>query len=159
MAANDPIEEQIQDRLCALRQSLVTAESCTGGMIAQQLTAMAGASHYFRGGVVVYSNRLKEQLLGVRPETLIKYGAVSEQVAKEMAEGARHRLDADYAIAVTGIAGPGGGTPDKPVGLVFIATASPKETRVADHIFPGSRAEIRQATTSTALWQLWEMIL
>ena len=108
--------------------TLATAESCTGGSLAQQLTAMAGASEYYRGGIVAYSNEVKECALGVRHETLLAHGAVSEETVREMAEGARQRLGADYAVATTGIAGPGGGTPEKPVGTVWVGIAGPHGT-------------------------------
>ena len=107
------------------RSTLATAESCTGGSIAQGLTAQAGASAYFRGGVVAYSNEVKECALGVQHTTLKTYGAVSEETVREMAEGVRLRLGADYAVATTGIAGPDGGTKDKPVGTVWVAVSGP----------------------------------
>lgn len=121
--------------------TLATAESCTGGTIASQLTALAGASRYFRGGVVAYSNEVKECALGVQHSTLEQYGAVSEQTAREMAEGVRERFDSDYAIATTGIAGPDGGTPEKPVGTVWIAVASRTHTEAALLNFPGRRRQ------------------
>ena len=113
-------------------ETLATAESCTGGAIACRLTALSGASAYFRGGVVAYSNEVKECILGVNPDTLKQYGAVSEETVREMVEGVRTRLGSDYAVATTGIAGPTGGTPDKPVGTVWIAVAGPTgiETRL-----------------------------
>ena len=108
--------------------TLATAESCTGGALASQLTAMAGASEYYRGGVVAYSNEVKECALGVSHQTLLDHGAVSEETVRQMAEGARSRLGSDYAVATTGIAGPGGITPQKPVGTVSIAVASRQHT-------------------------------
>ncbi len=108
--------------------SLATAESCTGGSIASRLTAFSGASCYFKGGIVAYSNEVKEKTLGVTHETLEAFGAVSEQTVRQMAEGARRRLGTDYAIATSGIAGPTGGTPEKPVGTVWIAVSGPHGT-------------------------------
>jgi len=108
------------------RATVSTAESCTGGKIASLLTAIAGSSAYFKGGVVAYDNSVKSTLLNVSPETIEKHGAVSLPVVEQMAEGARHALQTDYAVAVSGIAGPGGGTPEKPVGTVCIAVASPR---------------------------------
>lgn len=107
---------------------LATAESCTGGTIASRFTAMAGASSYFLGGVVAYANEAKRDILGVNFEDIIRYGAVSEQVARQMAEGARRVTGADYAIATTGIAGPTGGSTEKPVGTVWMAVATPTHT-------------------------------
>ena len=107
---------------------VASAESCTGGNIARLLTAHAGASAYFRGGVVAYSNEVKESVLGVQHGTLEQHGAVSEETVREMAEGVRLRLGADLAIATTGIAGPDGGTPEKPVGTVWVAVASAEKT-------------------------------
>ena len=124
--------------------TLATAESCTGGALASQLTAMAGASEYYRGGVVAYSNEVKECALGVSHQTLLDHGAVSEETVRQMAEGARSRLGSDYAVATTGIAGPGGGTPQKPVGTVWIAVASRQQT-VARLLHFGDRRLYKRA--------------
>ena len=115
-------------RLVSGGSTVVTAESCTGGAIARMLTANAGSSDYFLGGAVTYSNPLKKTLLGVKLTTIKKHGAVSEAVVREMAEGARKKLGADYAIAASGVAGPGGGSEEKPVGTIWIAVAGPKLT-------------------------------
>lgn len=109
-------------------RTLATAESCTGGSIAQRITALAGASHYYRGGIVAYSNDVKEQQLGVSHATLEAHGAVSEETVREMAEGVRQRLGADFGVATSGIAGPGGGSDEKPVGTVWMAVAGPQGT-------------------------------
>jgi len=105
-------------------KTLVTAERCTGGAVAASIVAVPGCSSYYKGGVVVYSNAMKQQLLGVKDETLLRYGAVSKETVIEMAKGALERMDSDYAIATTGIAGPGGGTAEKPVGMVWMAVAT-----------------------------------
>src|SRR6185437_10406301 len=126
----DVLETKIVRWLTDRKQTLAVAESCTGGYISHRLTNVPGASTVFLSGIVTYSNAAKQTFLGVRAETLERYGAVSESVAREMAEGARQAIRADYAIATTGIAGPGGGTPEKPVGTVFIAVATPSETVV-----------------------------
>ena len=120
---DDSLESVIVERLTRLRKTLALAESCTGGAIANRITNVPGASKVFMGGLVTYSNESKANLLGVRPESLQTHGAVSEVVAREMAEGALVRLGTDYALSVTGIAGPGGGTPEKPVGTVHMALA------------------------------------
>lgn len=137
--------------LLARGETLATAESCTGGLLAGRITDVPGASGYFRGGVVAYSNEAKVTLLGVGRELLGLHGAVSAPCARAMAEGCRVRLGATFALATTGIAGPGGGTADKPVGLVYIALASPKETWVEEHRFSGSRGEVRRLTCDAAL--------
>ena len=122
----ETLDELVHQTLLARHATLATAESCTGGTIARLLTAQAGASAYFRGGIVAYSNEVKEKFLGVRHDTLETHGAVSEETVRQMAEGVLRRMDTDYAIATTGIAGPDGGTPTKPVGTVWIAVAKRK---------------------------------
>ena len=138
-------------------KTLATAESCTGGAIAQQLTALAGASTYYRGGVVAYSNEVKEAALGVKHSTLETHGAVSEETVKEMVEGVRERLGADYAVATTGIAGPSGGTPEKPVGTVWIAVASEKETVTKLLKFGDRRAQTIERTCNAVFSELIRM--
>jgi nicotinamide-nucleotide amidase len=122
------VQELVHRTLVERGRTLAVAESCTGGTIAARFTAMPGASDYFRCGVVAYSNEAKRDLLGVDAEALARYGAVSEQVARQMAEGVRRVAGADYAVATTGIAGPAGGSPEKPVGTVWIAVATPSGT-------------------------------
>lgn len=122
------MQELVHGLLTERKQTLATAESCTGGSIAVRFTALPGASAYFRCGVVAYSNEAKADILGVRADDIARYGAVSEQVARQMAEGARRVAGADYAIATTGIAGPTGGSEEKPVGTVWIAVATPERT-------------------------------
>ena len=140
-------------------QTLAVAESCTGGLIASMLTAIPGSSAYFAGGVVAYQNEVKEKQLGVRSETLTAFGAVSEQTAREMAEGVRSRLNSTYGLSVTGIAGPSGGTPEKPVGLVYGAVAGPDGTQVFRMQFRGSREQVRIRTAKQMLWRLWRMVV
>lgn len=136
--------------------TLATAESCTGGTIASQLTAQVGASAYFKGGVVAYSNEVKECALGVRHSTLEAHGAVSEETAREMAEGVRTRLGADLVIATTGIAGPDGGTREKPVGTVWIAVADATHTEAQLLSFPGRR---RQQNIDRTVNQAFAMLM
>ena len=139
--------------------SLGTAESCTGGLVGGRITGVPGSSDIFAGGVVCYSDRLKTDLLGVSPALLAEHGAVSEAVARAMAEGARSRLRVDVAVSVTGIAGPSGGTEEKPVGTVWFAVVSPGETESRRIIFPGSRREIRERAAQTALFLVNRMLL
>lgn len=148
---DDQLNETIVHLLTERKQTLVLAESCTGGYVANRITDVPGASEVFLSGLVTYSNESKEQLLGVRAETLAQHGAVSEPTAREMAEGARTRFGADYAIAITGIAGPGGGTPEKPVGTVFIALATAKHAFVLNPINRFERATFKQVTCQQAL--------
>lgn len=152
----ETLPELVHSQLTAKGKTLATAESCTGGTIASQLTALAGASKYFLGGVVAYSNEVKECALGVQHSTLEQYGAVSEQTAREMTEGVRKRFDSDYAIATTGIAGPDGGTPTKPVGTVWIAVASRTHTEAALLNFPGRR---RQQNIDRSVNQAFAMLI
>jgi nicotinamide-nucleotide amidase len=142
----ETLEEIVGKMLAERGATLATAESCTGGYIAHLLTSIPGSSRYFRGSFVVYSNDLKEEVLGVLPESLKKYGAVSETVVTEMAIGAQTRLNADYVIAVSGIAGPDGGTKDKPVGTTWIAIATPEEVFARKLLFGEHRGRnIRRA--------------
>ena len=134
------------------------AESCTGGMIASAVTDIAGASEIFLGSAVTYANSAKENILGVSPETLASDGAVSEKCAKEMAEGARRIFGADTAVSVTGIAGPGGGSPQKPVGTVWFGYSSEKEACAFCKIFEGDRDEVRRQTAELALITLLEKL-
>lgn len=152
------LEEQVGERLRTLRQRLATAESCSGGLIAHRLTNVPGSSEYFLGGVVTYANDVKISLLSVRAETLSAHGAVSEAVAREMAEGARRRFSADHAVACTGIAGPGGGSPGKPVGLVYIGVCGPSGARVERCQFAGDRMSVKEQTANRALRLLLEAL-
>lgn len=132
--------------------TLGAAESCTGGLIGELLTAVPGSSDYFRGGVIAYANEVKQAVLGVRTETLVAHGAVSQKTVEEMALGARRVLGSTYAVAVSGVAGPGGGTPDKPVGLVHLAVAGPDEAVVTRQIlWPGDREQVRRIAAFAAL--------
>ncbi|MFB3891317.1 MAG: competence/damage-inducible protein A [Phycisphaerae bacterium] len=133
------------------RQTLATAESCTGGLVGKLITDVSGSSDYYLGGVVSYSNRIKAGLLGVEEALLERHGAVSEPVARAMAEGCRKRLGSDWALAITGVAGPTGGTAEKPVGLVHIALAGPHGTEAIRSVFPGTREIVRLRSALMAL--------
>ena len=148
---HDTLESVTGKLLGHLRRTLATAESCTGGLVAQKITNIPGSSLYFTQGVVSYANQSKVRLLGVRNETLETYGAVSEQTATEMAARMKDLSGADYAISLTGIAGPDGGTPEKPVGLVYIGVAAPDGTVVSRFMFGGLRADIRERAANQAL--------
>lgn len=151
----ETLEELVHKTLIERGLTLATAESCTGGNIARLLTAQAGASTYFRGGVIAYSNEVKECALGVKHSTLEAHGAVSEETVREMVEGVRQHLGADLAIATTGIAGPGGGTPEKPVGTVWVAVADATHT-VAQLMHYGDR---RQQTIDRTTNQAYAMLI
>jgi nicotinamide-nucleotide amidase len=145
------VEELVLEACRDRGLTLATAESCTGGMVAERLTSVPGSSDVFRGAVVAYSDEVKTRELGVPPELLGQHGAVSAEAAAAMAKGARERLGADVAVAVTGIAGPGGGSEEKPVGLVYLHVDGPGGSRSADFVFPGDRRSIRRRATVTAL--------
>lgn len=149
---------QIKERCLKNNLTISTAESCTGGLIGGAITSEPGISACYPGGVVSYSNDVKNELLSVSKDTLLSVGAVSPECAKQMAEGVRLLLKTDSAVAVTGIAGPDGGTPQKPVGLVYIATATPNRTTVEKNIFSGNRDEVRQATVKKALEMLLDTL-
>lgn len=149
-----PLEKALLDKMEARGQSLSVAESCTGGYLSHLFTQHAGSSNVFLGGAVSYSNGLKESILEVKPETLSQYGAVSAETAAEMVEGAIKKFKSDYAIAVTGIAGPGGGTPDKPVGTVWIAVASTAKTVVKKFTFSSKRLQNIERSAISALGML-----
>lgn len=147
----EPLEMAIGRLLRHKGWTLATAESCTGGLLAERITAVSGASDYFDRALVTYSNRAKMELLDVPEEMLMAHGAVSEPVALAMAEGARKRSGAEAAIAITGIAGPTGGSAEKPVGTVFMACATPGRNVAERHLFSGSREQIRQSAAQAAL--------
>lgn len=151
---NEPLERLVGAALRRAGATVAVAESCTGGLIGQRLTSVPGSSDYFLGGIVAYHNDVKRRALGVPAELLEAYGAVSEQVARAMAEGVRTVLGADFGLAVTGIAGPGGGTEEKPVGTVFIGCAAADGARVVHRLFRGTRDAIRQQTADEALYLL-----
>ncbi len=138
--------------------SVGTAESCTGGLIGHTLTAIAGSSAYYLGGVVSYSDALKVRLLDVPAGTIEHHGAVSAQVAVAMAEGARERLGCDFAVSVTGVAGPAGGTEAKPVGLTYVAAAGPRGHRVERHLWDGDRAANKEHSAAAALELLLALV-
>ena len=148
---DETLEEVVGDLLRARGYTISTAESCTGGLVAGKITEVPGSSDYFLEGVVSYSNESKIRILGVPEAMIIEHGAVSEPVAKAMAEGVRKLANSTYGIGITGIAGPGGGTEEKPVGLVYIALADDTQTTVRKLIFPGDRQFIRTLAVNSAL--------
>ena len=152
------LEQRIRDRLAPEGRTVATAESCSGGLIAHRLTNVPGSSDVFAGGVVAYSNAIKAAILGVAEAVLETHGAVSEPVARQMAEGVRTQMGTDLGVGVTGIAGPNGGTPEKPVGLVFIAVADDDGTVVRKNLFKGTRLAVKEQTAEQALAMLWERI-
>ncbi|MBS3734049.1 MAG: competence/damage-inducible protein A [Phycisphaerae bacterium] len=154
-AADEPgvaaLAAAVLQELREAHETLATAESCTGGMLGEVITAVAGASEIYRGGVVAYADDVKRQSLGVPDGLLSRHGAVSAPVAAAMADGARERFGTDWALGITGIAGPGGGTDDKPVGLVHVALTGPAGSASERHVFPGTREVVRLRSALTAL--------
>jgi len=153
-----PVEELVLDLARERGLSLAAAESCTGGLVAAQLTSVPGSSDVFRGGIVSYDNSVKHAQLGVSEQTLAAHGAVSPETAAEMASGACEALGADAAVAVTGIAGPGGGTPAKPVGLVYLHASGPGAHLARELNLPGDREAVRHRATAAALHLLRELL-
>ena len=153
------LAERIAARLKARRAMLATAESCTGGWVAQALTAIAGSSAWFERGFVTYSNAAKEEMLGVRAETIARYGAVSEETAREMALGALTHSRADFALSITGVAGPAGGSAEKPVGTVCFAWAAKGAQADAEtRHFAGDREAVRRQSVEHVLARLLERL-
>jgi nicotinamide-nucleotide amidase len=147
----DLLDVRVGEVLSAKGISLAVAESCTGGLIAHRVTNVPGSSRYFVLGVVAYSNEPKVRLLGVDPRLIEQHGAVSREVAIAMARGVSNVAGSDIGVGVTGIAGPEGGTPEKPVGLVFIAAVRHNREKVERHVFSGTRAAIKRQSSDTAL--------
>ena len=156
--ADKPLESVVGDMLRSQGLTLSLAESCTGGLLGHRLTNVAGSSDYFVGGAVTYSYDAKERVLNVRHETLYDYGAVSEQTALEMARGARRLFHTDVALSVTGIAGPGGGMPGKPVGLTYIALSARDHEAYRRFVWAGDRAENKDLSADAALEMLVEYL-
>jgi nicotinamide-nucleotide amidase len=157
----DTLESVIGDLLRAAGQTLTTAESCTGGLVAQRITAVPGSSDYFLGAAVTYSNELKTRMVGVPAEMIAANGAVSEPVARAMAEGVRRALGSDWGVGITGVAGPGGGSEEKPVGTVHVAVAGPRDGEVEHrHLrLPGDRDRIRRFSSQIVLEMLRRRLL
>ena len=148
---DEPLEVTVGKAIKARGWTLATGESCTGGLLGHRLTNVPGSSEYYLGGVVAYAYEAKERLLKVSHDTLYKHGAVSQETALEMALGARQALGADVGLSVTGIAGPGGGLPDKPVGLTWIAISSREGQKAERHVWQGDRLEIKTQSAEAAL--------
>jgi PncC family amidohydrolase len=154
-----PLEVQIGEILTQRSLTLAAAESCTGGLVSHRITNVPGSSVYFLGGVVAYANQTKMALLGVRRETLEKYGAVSQETVLEMARDVRRALKTDIGIAVSGIAGPGGGTPEKPVGLTWIGLSAEGVDEAFSTIWLGSRLSVKEQSAQAALQLLMDFLL
>lgn len=152
----ESLEEKVVNFLLKHKLSLVTAKSCTGGLLTGRLVNVAGISETLKAGLVTYSNKAKRKLLDVNKGTLKKYGAVSKQTAKEMVKGAALGYDADVAVAITGIAGPDGGTEEKPVGLVYIACYAKEKVIVKEYHLKGDRQEVRETAVEKAMNLMYE---
>jgi nicotinamide-nucleotide amidase len=155
----DTLEGVVGELLRSAGATLTAAESCTGGLLAERITRVPGSSDYFLGGAVTYTNELKTQVLGVPEEMLREHGAVSEPVARAMAEGVRRAYGSDYGVGITGVAGPGGGSEEKPVGTVHIAVAGPRGTEHRKTRFPGDRERVRMQSAQLGLELLRRMLL
>ena len=149
---------KIVEKLSARGETLSLAESCTGGLLSAQFTSLSGVSKIFNGAVVCYANHVKSEVLDVPEELLASFGAVSEQVALKMAEGARAKLRSNWAISISGIAGPTGGTPTKPVGTVCFGLVGPSVAQSQSSLFKGSRTEIQEKSALFALNALWAQL-
>ena len=145
------LEEQIGELLLRRGWFLALAESCTGGLVSHRITNVPGSSGYYLGGITAYANETKMRLLGVRPETLERYGAVSRETVLEMARGARRALAADISMSISGIAGPGGETPGKPVGLTWIGLSAPNWENAWSYVWPGNRLQVKQQSAAEVL--------
>jgi PncC family amidohydrolase len=152
------LEVRVGEILSQRGLRLAVAESCTGGLISHLVTNVAGSSVYFLGGMIAYANEAKVHLLGVHQETLDKFGAVSSETVIEMARGVRNTLSADIGISVSGIAGPGGGTPEKPVGTVWIGLSTPKEELARHFHWTGNRLDVKEQSARAALMLLLEYL-
>ena len=150
----DEIIKVLQNKLSTSNQKIIFAESCTGGLLGKLITDLAGSSDFFLGSIVSYDNSIKTKILGVKDATILEYGAVSSQTAKEMANGAMSLSNADFAVSITGIAGPAGGTTDKPVGLIYIGVASVEGVKVYHHHFGDDREKNRELAAHMALYYL-----
>jgi PncC family amidohydrolase len=155
---DEVLAKEVGELLRSKNLTISVAESCTGGKVGDLLTDVSGSSDYFMGGVISYSNRAKAELLGVREKTLATKGAVSDEVARQMASGVRESLHAKIGVGITGIAGPLGGTPKKPVGLVYIAVDSDKGTICAKDLFKGSRTQVKTQSADRALELVREFV-
>ena len=155
---DEKLVKEVSESLKRLKLKVAVAESCTGGLISHTLTNISGSSEYFERGVITYSNISKQELLDVPKNLLVKHGAVSEPVARAMADNVRIKSDVDIGIASTGIAGPTGGSEEKPVGLVYIAVSTDDITRVEKNNFSGNRLEIKEQSCNAALQLLLDVL-
>lgn len=157
-ASTSELVKELAQTLLTRGKTIATAESCTGGNIAHNITLLAGSSQYFLGGIVSYANEVKMNVLGVSKEDLDKYGAVSKAVVESMATGACRTIGSDYSVATSGIAGPGGGSEEKPVGTVWMAVSDGNKVVSKKWNFDGSREEIIEKATKTAIFMLLEIV-
>jgi PncC family amidohydrolase len=153
-----PLEVQVGELLRQKKWKLAVAESCTGGLVGHLITNIPGSSDYYLGSVTAYAYEAKERLLGVRHETIVQYGVVSEQTVLEMAQGIRRVLGADVGVSISGIAGPGGGMPGKPVGLVWFGLSTPGGEQAVHYLFHGDRVENKSSAAQTALQLLIDVL-